>query len=200
MDSCKTKGGSSVSEIASIPYPSHMNMQKLVAAGVTTALAFSVSLPAFAEDGTSSSSSESSVSSSSVSPSKAMRMQDKMKKDEMKMMRSSAAATVDGACVSAAVDKRDTALISALGTFHTSVSAALTVRKDALKAAWVLTDVSAREAAVKAAWKAFGTSAREAKHAFRTAKKTAWKTFKTEARACGAAGADASGESADNQI
>jgi hypothetical protein len=183
-----------------------MNMQKLVAAGVSAVVALSVSMPAFAEDDSSSASSSSttsvssSSSSTSVSSSSSVKMNGRMKKEEMKMMRSSAAATVNGACVSAAVDKRDTALISALGTFHTSVSAALTVRKDALKAAWVLTDVSAREAAVKAAWKAFGTSAREAKHAFRTAKKTAWKTFKTEARACGAAGADSSGESADNQI
>lgn len=127
-------------------------------------------------------------------------MRGKMMKEEMKAMRSSVAATMDGACVSAAVDKRDTALISLFSAFNTSVSTALTTRKDALKAAWLLTETSAREAALKAAWKAFNMTIRSARQTFKTAKKTAWETFKSEARACGTSSADPSGESADNQL
>lgn len=133
-----------------------MRLQKLTAAAVSTVIACSMAVPAFAETTTGTNSS-------------------------LKMERSQ---TVDGACMSSAVDKRDTALIAAFDTFSAAVKSAYTTRKDALKAAWLITDVTQRRAALKTAWEAFRKSQKAAREAFRKSKQAAWKQFKTDAKAC----------------
>lgn len=120
-----------------------------------------------------------------------------MMKSEGKMMGTS---NVDGTCMSAAVDKRDTAITTAWNTLSSSMTATLSTRKDALKAAWALTDATQRNAALKAAWATASKSVKTARSTFKTARQAAWKTFKTDAKTCKQPSADAAGESTDNQM
>ncbi len=92
---------------------------------------------------------------------------------------------VDISCVSAAVSVREDALLSAWSKFNTSVSATLSARKSALVSAWGLTDAKARKEAVKAAWSTANKSRREAASTYKSERKAAWTAFKTAARACG---------------
>ena len=95
---------------------------------------------------------------------------------------------VDGACMAAAVDVRDTAVIAGLDTYYTAVKASLVARKGALKAAWVLTDTAARKTAVKAAWDAFRGTWKASAKTLNTARKAAWDVFKTSSKVCGGHG------------
>lgn len=94
-------------------------------------------------------------------------------------------ATLDLACVASAVDKRDTAVDNAWNTYSAAISSALTTRRDALKAAWVLTDVTARRTAVKAAWTSYSAAHRTAWNTWTAARRAAWKQFATDRKACG---------------
>ena len=107
----------------------------------------------------------------------------------------------DVACVQNAIDKRDTAIIAALDTYHTAIVATLTTRKNALKAAWALTDRKARRAAINAAWKQFRADSRTAMRTLSTAKNNAWKQFRTDRKVCGKVPADeANGQGADTNL
>ncbi len=97
--------------------------------------------------------------------------------------------TLNVACIQDAVDKRDTAIASAVTTFSTTVTNGLNTRKDALKAAWALTDTKARRAALNAAWTAWRTTARQARHTLNTARTSAWTQFRTDRRNCGSSAA-----------
>lgn len=115
-----------------------------------------------------------------------------MKRDVMK---------ADGACMSAAVEKRDNSIIASVDTYATSVKTALQTRRDALKAAWLLTEKDARESAIKAAHKAFQGTWKKAADGVRKARKEAWSVFKNDAKACKLpVGAESSGEGADLKI
>ena len=92
---------------------------------------------------------------------------------------------IDLACVASAVDKRDTAIIGAFDSFHDAIKSALQTRRDALKAAWALTDQKARRAAIKAAWSAYRASAQTARKALNQAQRVAWSKFNTERKSCG---------------
>lgn len=100
------------------------------------------------------------------------------------------AKTLDTACMTTAVDTRDTAIINAEAALHTAWSTALTTRMSALKAGWALTDQTARRQAIKAAWKTYKASHNTAWQAWRTTRNTAWKTWSTDRKACGAKTAD----------
>ena len=104
--------------------------------------------------------------------------------------------------MSAAVSKRDGAIIAALGTYYTSVNSALTTRKTALTAAWLITDPKQREAAIKAAHEAFKGTWKKARNTMNDARKAAWKTFQTDAKACKAppSASDAGAQGTDAQL
>lgn len=110
------------------------------------------------------------------------------------------AATVDVACMQAAIEKRDTAIVTSLTSFTSALTASLQTRKDALKAAWALTDATQRNNAIKAAWAAFNGTWKKGREALNTGKKTAWKTFRTDAKTCKQPEADSSGEQADGNL
>ena len=93
--------------------------------------------------------------------------------------------TVQLSCVATAVEVRDNAIIAAHDAFSVSIKNALTVRRDALKAAWNISDKTARETAKKAAWSTFKTSSQAAHTAMRAARVAAWNTFNTSATVCG---------------
>lgn len=106
--------------------------------------------------------------------------------------------TVNVACIQAAIDKRDTAVISAYDTLHTSIVAALNTRKEALKSAWAKTERIERRTALKNAWAAYHASRRSAQQAWRASRRTVWQTFRTEAKACSPTTTfDASNEASD---
>jgi len=92
--------------------------------------------------------------------------------------------TFDVACVQNAVEKRDTTIISAFGTFSTSITTALTTRKDALKAAWGIANGKERRAARAAAWQAFYKSSRDAHTTLKTVRNGAWKTYRADLVTC----------------
>lgn len=110
--------------------------------------------------------------------------------------------TVDITCIKNAIEKRDNAVISALNIFNSSVSLALAARKDALKAAWDLTDKAQRKEALKTAWENYKKSLKDARTILREAKKTTWKQFYTDRKACGKtiSTEDNSAEGADANI
>lgn len=87
-------------------------------------------------------------------------------------------------CVKAAVDKRETAIQSAMDTFHNSVKTALQNRKTALLAAWNITNTQQRKAAILKAWQTFRTEYKNAKKAFNDARKAAWTQFGADRKAC----------------
>lgn len=93
-------------------------------------------------------------------------------------------------CMIAAVNKRDTALISALDKFHVSTKTALEIRKEALKRAWNLSDEKERTVAIKAAADTFKASARKAAKELKEARRAAWKQYETDRKACHVDGGD----------
>ena len=109
---------------------------------------------------------------------------------------------VDRVCMQSAVDKRDNALVSAVDKYFTSVKAALAARRDALKAAWALTDAKASRKARNDAWDLYRKSVKTARRLLAQDKSAAWKQFKTDSKTCHANGEDNDngGEGADSQI
>ena len=102
--------------------------------------------------------------------------------------------TINTSCMQTAVEKRDTALVSAIDTFHNKVSSALTARKDALKSAWGLSETAARRTALKTAWEEYKKSTRNARNTLKEARRSSWSMFKTDSKACGgSAGAEDGG-------
>lgn len=91
---------------------------------------------------------------------------------------------INTACMQAAVDKRDGAVIAGLDAYYPSVKSALEARRSALKAAWGLSERKARREAIRVAWDAFKGTWRTASKNLRNAKNAAWKQFNADAKAC----------------
>lgn len=180
-------------------------MQKFFASGLALALSMSVALPALAKERGGVASSASAASTITAPNSRnAMMIKEKMLQDKFmkqkKEKTDSSAATLDTACMQAAVDKRETAIIAGVDAYSSAVKSALSVRKDALKAAWAITEKAQREAALKAAWFAFRDAGKKTSGAMKDAKNAAWKTFKTDAKACRQSDADSEGQGTDMSL
>jgi hypothetical protein len=105
------------------------------------------------------------------------------------------------ACMQAAIEKRDTAIITAFDNYSSTVKNLLTIRKDELKAAWALTNKTARRTAIKAAWQKYSNGLKKAREEIKKAKKSAWKQFHIDERACRvSAGDDGVGEGVDSRL
>lgn len=87
-------------------------------------------------------------------------------------------------CVKTAVEKRENALIAAVGAFSQAMTSAHSVRKDALLSAWGTADKTARAQAIKDAWTAYRNAKKAARDSFNAERKNIWTTFSTERRAC----------------
>ncbi len=92
----------------------------------------------------------------------------------------------DGACASSAVIAHANAIQTLVDTQQASIKTAATTRRDALGAAYLLTDATARMTAIQAAQTAFKTAKMAADTTFATAAKTENQSFKTAMTACGA--------------
>lgn len=88
-------------------------------------------------------------------------------------------------CAQNAIEKRDSSIITAHNAYNTSITNALTVRKDALKLAWAKPTNKERREAQKAAYKVFNASVKSAHEGLRAARKSAWSTFNTDMNNCG---------------
>ncbi len=95
-------------------------------------------------------------------------------------------------CMQDAVEKRDTAIISSVSTFSTSVTSSLTTRKDAIKASWNLATKEERDSARKTAWENYKTSALQSRQDLKTRKSKAWDQFRIDRKACGVGVTDTS--------
>ncbi len=156
-------------------------MKKYIASSIATMIAMSIAMPAFAQDG----------STPPPPPASSSESGKKMKKP---------APVIDTACMVSAVDKRDTAIIGAVDAFSTAVKTALETRRDALKAAWAISDKTQRNAALKAAWAGFQGTWKTASQALRTQKKDAWSAFNADAKQCKQPGAEGGGQKMDVSI
>jgi len=118
------------------------------------------------------------------------------------MEHKAAMSKVDGACMASAVDKRDTAIMSAWDTMSSAIKTAFQTRKDALKAAWNNTDVTARKQGIKTAWEDFRKAVKTARMNWRGARHDAWKQFYQDRKACGAGAAkqDVGTEAVDSSL
>jgi hypothetical protein len=90
----------------------------------------------------------------------------------------------DIVCVQAAIEKRDSSIITGHNAFNTSIVAALTARKDSLKLAWTKEVRTEREEAKKKSYTDFRTSTKSAHEALRTVRSTSWKTFESDMKVC----------------
>jgi hypothetical protein len=88
-------------------------------------------------------------------------------------------------CISAAVEKRETALIAAFDVYTPAMKEIINTRKNALKAAWAVTDRIQRKAAIKAAWTSFNATKSTTIAALKKAKTAAWATYAAERKTCG---------------
>ena len=148
-----------------------MRMQRFIGCAAAGCVALGIAFPVFAADG------------------------------QMKAALKAGAPTLDIACVQTAVDKREDALDSAIGTFNGSILSAYQGRKTALHDAWSKTEAKERRTAVKAAWEAFKKAKKSAAQDWKKSQKSAWQTFSKDGKACKGGGdavtVEAAGQASD---
>ena len=91
---------------------------------------------------------------------------------------------LDVACMQAAIDKRDVAIIASLDKFVTAAKTKIEARRTASKAAWTITDKAARRTAIKKAEQDYKTATLATRKTIETEKKAAWNQFKTDSKKC----------------
>lgn len=198
-----------------IHFPTVMTTQKFLVSGMTAILGLSLTFPAFAEETVVESRpmtrleyrlmkehkrADSPEDRISERKNRVKNQDGESEKTERVRTRASTSSAVDTACVSAAVDTRDTSMMDAMDTMSASLKSAISTRKSALMAAWSLTDLAERNTAMRTVWSDFKKSTMTARSAMKTEKKSIWSTFKMSAIGCNASGADAAGESSDNAL
>ena len=113
-------------------------------------MAMAIALPAFAQTSSSSSTASTDVASSA-----------------------------DLACMSAAVDARESASITARTTFNASIMAALQTRRDSLHAAYAIANNHDRMVAIQAALNVYAKAIATARAKYKADINAAWSTFAT---------------------
>lgn len=89
------------------------------------------------------------------------------------------------ACGAAAIDKRETAIISAFDINAVAIKSSLIARKEGLIKLYTEGKTEGKKDARKAVWSAFSSSTHTAMNDMRTARKSAWNTFQKDMQACG---------------
>lgn len=92
---------------------------------------------------------------------------------------------INVSCIQTAIDKRDNAIIAAVDKHATTIKDALATRRDALKAAWAITDRKARRQAIKDARTAYTKTVRQSRKDLNAARKATWKQYYKDRKACG---------------
>ena len=91
---------------------------------------------------------------------------------------------VSPSCMQAAIQARDTTMISNYDTYHQAITDAIHVRMDAEVAAWNLTDIQLRQQTVRSAEQALTLSYNSASHHMIDANHAARAQFNVAVRAC----------------
>ena len=91
---------------------------------------------------------------------------------------------VDLVCMQNAVVKRDNSVITSVGTYSSDVKRLLETRRDALRAAWIITDKKARKEALKTAWRGYDSNYKNTRKAFKKSKDGAWEMFRADRKVC----------------
>lgn len=94
-------------------------------------------------------------------------------------------ATLDVACVKAAIAKRDSSIATAWTTKATQLQAAFSLRSTQTQAAWDIATAKERSEALKTAWKTFQDTEKTVNKSFIVSKNDSWKTYKQEIKKCG---------------
>jgi hypothetical protein len=87
--------------------------------------------------------------------------------------------TINKTCMATAVATREASIMTAWGTYSTSIVSSLTKRADALSDAW---NASSSKDLVKSAWSTWKSDKKAADTALKNSRKTAWDTFTTTAK------------------
>lgn len=93
--------------------------------------------------------------------------------------------TLDLACISKAVETRETSIMSTQTKFSSAWQSALSARKDALVKAWGTEDATTRRTARQAAWTAFDSAMKTARTTNNTERTAAWTKYQADRAACG---------------
>ena len=87
-------------------------------------------------------------------------------------------------CIKVALEKRETAVISAVTNNQTNVLSALNTRKTSLLAAWDKTTRADVKSAISTAWSAYKSSMTTLRSTLSTARKGARVTYRADVKAC----------------
>lgn len=99
---------------------------------------------------------------------------------------------VDAACMQAAIDTRDFAIVQAGFFFVQSWASAIDNRRNALRNAWFMTDREQRRDAINAAWRQYKDAKKAARENYNRSRKDIWRSFSDRARdVCHARGTEA---------
>lgn len=91
---------------------------------------------------------------------------------------------IDVACIQAALDARDTALATMVGSWSSTVREALEERRDTLKKSWDISDYKARRNVQRKAWSDYGKILKKANSIKASERRDAWKTFTHKRKLC----------------
>src|SRR3989338_3073510 len=108
--------------------------------------------------------------------------------------------TLDAACIQAALDKRESAIILSFDKKSMAVKTALDQRKTDLKSAWALSNLKDRIKARLAAWKNFKKADNSSRMTYRKEVKAAWEQYKKDKKACNVKESDNESSGTDNSL
>lgn len=108
--------------------------------------------------------------------------------------------TVDVACIQAALDKRESAIILSFDKKSMTVKTALDQRKTDLKSAWALSNLKDRIRARLTAWKNFKKVDYSSRTTYRKEVKSVWAQYKIDKKACNTRESDNESQGTDNSL
>jgi hypothetical protein len=97
-------------------------------------------------------------------------------------------AAINSTCVVSALSKRDTAISSGMDVYVAAMKADLSVRTNALTAAWNLSGKD-RKIAITAAWNTYKSSLKTERKKFNDSVKAAWQVYFSDRKNCGSGAA-----------
>ena len=92
--------------------------------------------------------------------------------------------TLSYVCMQNAIEHRDSAMINATDKFAQDSKAALTVRKESLKASWAITTKITQANSIIKAWNNFKVSWKKVQTDFRNSRRIAWSNYRSDIKKC----------------
>lgn len=174
-----------------------MKFSKLVLVTAASSIVISGATLALAQTASTTSSSTQSIASSTISNTTSTTAATSTNATSSTPATVSTSTVSVATCNKIAIDAQDNALIATYDIYATAVKNALQTHRDAVKAAWDVTDAGARRDALRAAEQALRDALRQAERDLRSATRAADRKFKTDARACRPQVSDDEGQNKD---